>query len=276
MITLPSNDRIGPIDLVTIVVSSLDDATRTYSEGLGLQPVARGHCQDALALALGRADLVGARLAGLGGPGRILLRLIEAAATDPSQRPIRPGWRAVALQVADIDSVHERAIEAGFLARLAPAQCAVEPDSRSAEVVGPAGETIRLYQAARPAAETRLETPILPDWLMAVTSSRHIEQARGFHEGLLGGASWLIDQPAARDDQRVTGPIAVVEMAGGHLIRIEAGPIDDPGRSGHGPVACGLLSVRLGRGVRSAADESQLIRSCRVLAGPEGELIELL
>lgn len=265
MSTPPSPDRLGPIDLVTIVVPSLERATSAYADGLGLQLLARCRCPDALALALGRVDLVGARLVGMGLPGRMLLRLIESTNADPSLQSSRPGWRAVTLSVVAVDSTFAQAIAAGFVALAAPASGAGEAIVRAAEVVGPAGETIRLSQTAA----------VGPEWSMAVACSDQIEQARGFYEGLLGGSSWLEEGPAP-SDPGATLRSAVVDMPGGSMIRIEACPSINPAHSDQRALNCGLLSVRLGRGGPSAADESQLIRNCRVLAGAEGELIELL
>ena len=273
MSTPPSLDRLGPIDLVTIVVPSLDRATNAYADGLGLQLLARCRCPDALALALGRVDLVGAGLVGVGMPGRMLLRLIESPNADPSRQSSRPGWRAVALRVADVDTTFARAIEAGFAALAAPASGAREAIVRAAEVVGPASETIRLEQIA--AATSPVRAAAGPEWSMAIACSDQIEQARGFYEGLLGGSSWLEEGPAP-SDPGATLRSAVVDMPGGSMIRIEARPSVNPARSDQRALNCGLLSVRLGRGGPSAADESQLIRNCRVLAGAEGELIELL
>lgn len=256
------------LDLVTIVVPALDDALGHYHDGLALQPAAEGRCPQALALALGRADLIGARYVGLAAHGRMRLRLLEASAAESAVSPRRPGWLAVALEVGDVDASHARAIGAGFAGLATPTAPANGPLSRIAVVGGPAGESIRLCQRPPQPSSARHAATSLPDWLMGVIGSRQIERARGYYEGLLGATSRLDGSdpcmPAA----------ALIEHAGQPLVRIEAQPNGDQLRSSG--AGCGLLSVRLARQTGTDAAESQLIQACRVLAGPEGELIELL
>jgi catechol 2,3-dioxygenase-like lactoylglutathione lyase family enzyme len=274
MSVLPSSSRLGPIDLITIVVPLLDHAVAVWSGGLGLQLLAGGQCPDGLALALGRRDLAGARYAALGMHGLAQLRLIEAIGKDPAVPRGRPGWQAIGLAVADLEAAHALARRAGFRPLADSSDQPAGPWLRTAALAGPAGEGVDLVQI-RQCESARADDP---PCCMVSLASRHPGHASGFFEGL-GASERLLDADSpvgsggSSSEADGAQPSTLLHLVHGHLIEIAAWP----NTRALAPVtACGLLSVRFGRPGRPRGTESQLSQPCRVLGGPEGELIELL
>jgi catechol 2,3-dioxygenase-like lactoylglutathione lyase family enzyme len=260
--------RLGPIHEVTLVVRDLERALFGYVDQLGLIAADVGRVPRQRALDMGDAALTDARCVALRSPVEVdpWLTLLEAADAAPTAPAARRGWIALSLAVADVAALAS-GLDSRIWPRLdAPAETALADGLQALRVVGADGEVLHLTQTA--AAPTPFARPLarcpVDRVYSATLAARDCDTALGFYAGLgLVGA------------RRLAGsPIAFGQLRAGNLLEIDQLPLLP---AADATLRCGIRMIGFARsdssGRRLAAAHDP---SARVLAGPEGEAIELV
>lgn len=256
--------RLGPIVDATLIVRDLERSLAACSE-LGCMPAQRGRLPQQRALDMGDASLADAAYARLGlGGDQPQLTLIEAAHADASAPYARRGWMGLELVIAA-----DRMSRLGGYTVLSEV-CSDAAGLRSCVVAGPDGEVWKLREA---------RGDIRAGLSAALLACADRASTLGFYEGLglcgrarFDGALPAFNRQAGlASEQRHLQALA--ELRGAQRIDIvqlpHLPPADSRLRSGWRLLSF-ARSEAAGR-VLAAVDDP----SARILAGPEGEGIEL-
>jgi|GEM_PF-1623533 len=273
--------RLGPIAGATLIVQDLQVSIDAY-ESLGMVLTERDRVPKQRALDMGDSALIDAPRARLACPADSWadswLVIIEASQALASPSFGRRGWLALALPVADLDLVRTRLSDSAFV--LAPsAEDEFNDHGRAQALIGPNAELLYLLQFES-TGPSRLAAPRCPiDRPCAVAlGAQQPATALAFYEGL-----GLLDRlhtrwsPSALERGEQNGErraLAIGQLAGAHALLIDAVPF----------LPAADATLRLGwRLISFARSDARLKRlagaqdpSARILAGPEGEGIELL
>lgn len=272
--------RLGPIVGVTLIVRSLERSLAAYAGQLGLLVDGSGYLPRQRALDMGDAALADAACAQLrcAADADAWLTLIEMPGAAQAAPWARRGWMALALAVEDVDGIAGRLDPESWQVRAPAVDEPVAAGLRARQIVGVDGEVLCLVQTTGSLA------PFLPpparcpiDRVFAATlGARDADSALGFYAGLGLVASRRVDSSglSCRPDTGEAGAIALGQLRGGHLIEIDPMPdlpAADPAlRSGIRMISV-ARSDALGRRLAGRVDPS-----ARILAGPEGEALELV
>lgn len=276
--------RLGPIVEATVIVRDLERSLAAYVGQLGLHLVERDQVPQQRALDMGETALIAApraRLRSAAG-AHAWLTLIEAPDAIASKAFERRGWLALELAVQDVDALAVRLDRQQFAVLGEPADLEFSAALRAMQVVGPDGEVLYLTEikAAVPGMALIPARCPVDSLYIAVLACADRERTLGFYAGL-----GLLDQARMNarlsaynrshglpDDQR--HPIAIGQLRGAHAIEFDALPTlpaaDSRLRSGIRLIGFARSDAR---GQRLSAQDDP---SARILAGPEGEGIELL
>lgn len=266
--------RLGPIVAATLVVANLERALAAYAGQLGLLAGAIGRVPRQRALDMGDAALADAACVPLrsAADSDPWLTLIEAAEATPASPSGRRGWVGLALAVRDIDDLVAR-IDGQIWRVLG------QPGDGTLVIAGADGEVLSLVQKSPWSLPCRIPVArCAVDAVFAATLAvRDRGGALGFYEGLGLVDRWRIDAAGSQDganERAAAGPLAIAQLCADHLIEIRELPslpaADATLRTGIRMLGF-ARSDASGRRLSAAADPS-----ARILAGPEGEAIELV
>ena len=274
--------RLGPISGATVIVRNLEEALVGYVDQLGLVPVDRDRLPRQRALDMGDAALADAPRASLRADVDTApwLTLIEMPGAPLTTAFARRGWVALRLMVLDVDAVAARLDRLYWRVMSAPAMR--EDDSYGVRVAGAHGEVLDLTAGLRPSGPRQWPVARCPvDRIAgAVLGARDCATVLGFYEGLGLSDRWrrTAENPVCEPlPGRNAGEVcaqAIGQLRGCHAIEI----LQLPGL----PAADSTLrsGIRMLSFSRSDAAGRLLVAksdpSARILAGPEGEALELL
>lgn len=267
--------RLGPISGATLIVRDLKRSLAAYVGELGLANADSAPLSRQRALDMGDAALIDApcaRLRSAISGDAPWLTLIEAPAALPGAPFTRRGWLALGLLVVDLSVRVARLTDESWQVLDDAVDHAIDPTQRTHAVKGPDGEVLYLHPSrAVPALHAAPVAPGTVERLnAAVLGANDRERALGFYEGLGLVARWRLSARSPAPDH----PLAIGQLRGDQLIEIHALPslpaADSALRSG----------IRMLSFARSTAGGRRLAAlddpSARILAGPEGEAIELV
>lgn len=276
--------RLGPIVEATVIVRDLERSLAAYVGQLGLLLVERDQVPQQRALDMGETALIAAPRARLRSAAGThpWLTLIEAPDAIASKAFERRGWLALELAVQDVDALAARLDRQVFAVLGEPADLAFSAGLRSMQVVGPDGEVWYLTEvkAAPPGLPLMPARCPIDALFIAVLACADRERTLGFYAGL-----GLVDQTPM--DTRLSAynrshglpedqphPIAIGQLRGAHAIEFDALPALPAADS---RLRCGIRLIGFARsdarGQRLTAQDDP---SARILAGPEGEGLELI
>lgn len=272
--------RLGPIAGATLIVRSLERSLAAYAGQLGLVVDSSGRLPRQRALDMGDAALADAACAQLRSAVDVepCLTLIEAPQAAQSVACARRGWMALALAVEDVDRLASRLHPQTWRVLSAPVDASPVPGLRVLQVAGVDGEALCLVQATGPSARFPAVAARCPvDRLFAATlGARDAVTALGFYAGLGLLASRRLDASglACRPAAAGVGPIALGQLRGEHLIEIDQMP-DLP--AADAALRTGIRMVSFARSdAKGRRFAGRVDASARILAGPEGEALELV
>lgn len=265
--------RLGPICGATLIVRNLERSMAAYAGLLDAVPVATGPLPQQRALDMGDASLAHAPCAHLGERAAAApwLTLIEMPQAPPTTPYARRGWLALLVAVTDINALRARVDRQLWQVLDDPGERASVRTTPSMQLAGPDGEVLHLHN---PSAADVWPVPAPVHHLHGVVlGAADSLVALGFYEGL-----GLIDrryrQTMDRPISRASATVALGQMSGGQTIEIDPLPTlpanDANLRTGLRLVSF-ARSDRAGRRLVARGDPS-----ARILAGPEGEGIELV
>jgi catechol 2,3-dioxygenase-like lactoylglutathione lyase family enzyme len=272
--------RLGPIVGATLIVRSLDRSLDAYAGQLGLVVDGSGQLPRQRALDMGDAALADAACAHLRSAvdSEPCLTLIEAPDAVASLACARRGWMALALAVEDVDGLSRRLDPQAWQPLSRPLDSPTAVASRVLQVAGVDGEVLNLVQVTGPSVPFPIAVARCPvDRLFAATlGARDAVAAVGFYAGLGLVASRRLDSssPSCGRDGVPDGRAARGQLRGDHLIEFHELPTL--------PAADATLrtGIRMLSFARSDAHGRQnagrVDPSARILAGPEGEALELV
>lgn len=274
--------RLGPIARCTLIVHDLDRAIAAYAGVLGQQQRGLDRVPKQRALDMGEPALIDARRALLGSPADsgAWLELIEAPGAQPTQPYARRGWLGLVLNVEEIDALIAT-LDPGLFR---PLGTAADSDAAipARAVVGPEGEVLYLStgdrargQFAIPNARCAIDGPVA-----AVLGAENCATSIAFYAGLGLVQSWQVEARLAAINQchnldpAQQHQAAIGRLHAGQCIEIDSLPFLPQGDA---TLRCGLRMLGFHR---SNADGRRLQGrddpSARILAGPEGEAVELV
>jgi catechol 2,3-dioxygenase-like lactoylglutathione lyase family enzyme len=270
--------RLGPIHAATVVVRNLDRALAAYAGQLGLVVTDRGRLPHQRGLDMGDAALADAACARLRWvvdvePWLTLIEMPEATLSAPCARR---GWTALGLLVADIENLAAQLDHTLWRVLGEPKVVPLAGGLREMQLAGADGEVLRLVQVMEASATSLPAIARCPvDRIFAVTlATRHCASALGFYAGLGLVAVGAPAEQGASSASAAAVPLARGQLRGGQRIEIEQRPLlpgaDATLRSGIRMISF-ARSDAAGRRLAAHVDPS-----ARILAGPEGEAIELL
>ncbi len=273
--------RLGPIVSATVICRDLDRSLAAYAH-LGLPLVERGALARSRALAMGEAALADARCARLGATDCAWLQLIEAPGASQSTPFGRRGWLALEVGVRDVDALAARLSDKHFRVLGAPANLDVSDAIRAMQVAGPDGEVLYLTQVKRPVPPFALPQALheVDQLFVGVLGCGDRERTLAFYEGLGLVDRWRFDtrlgalNRAHGRDCSERHPVACAQLRGQHLLEFDALPWLP---AADASLRAGIRMLSIARSdaqnqpLRAADDPS-----ARVLAGPEGEWLELV
>ncbi len=272
--------RLGPIVGATLIVRSLDRSLDAYVGQLGLVAASCGRLPRQRALDMGDAALADAACMQLRGAAddQAWLTLIEVPEAAPSMVCARRGWMALALAVEDVDGLSRRLDPQAWQALSRPLDAPLAVGLRVLQVAGVDGEVLRLVQVTGLSVPFPLVPARCPvDRLFAATlGARDAFAALGFYAGLGLVASRRLDsiRLGCGPDRGPEARVALGQLRGDHLIEIDELPAlpaaDATLRSGIRMLSFARSDVH-GRQMAGRVDPS-----ARILAGPEGEALELV
>lgn len=247
----PHTPLAGPILWVTLATADLEQALAAWQAGLNLRPAAEGRIEEEIADSYAAPEICGARWVLLGGRvGGVRLIEVKQPAAEPANWADKPlaslGWAAVEFSVADLDSVFEQAVAAGFRPLGYPAALGSNAAIRAGQVAVPGGGaayltdirayqgTLNLYPASQPVDRA----------FIAVLASADLEADRAWL-ATEGVGDIVTDREVKvpvlqktlqlADDQMVR--ISSLQLAGGCLIEVDAYPAGTVSRTGQpGPL----------------------------------------
>jgi catechol 2,3-dioxygenase-like lactoylglutathione lyase family enzyme len=272
--------RLGPIVGATLIVRSLERSLVAYVGQLGLVAGSRGRLPRQRALDMGDAALADAACAHMRSAvdSEPCLTLIEAPGAVVSGACARRGWMALALAVEDVDGLSRRLDPQAWQVLSQPMDAPAAVGLRVLQVAGVDGEVLNLVQVTGSSVPFPIAAARCPvDRLFAATlGARDVAAALGFYAGLGLVASQRLDSSVlgCRRDGGSEGRVAGGQLHGNHLIEFD----ESPGL----PAADATLrtGIRMLSFARSDAHGRQLAGrvdpSARILAGPEGEALELV
>ncbi len=274
--------RLGPIAAATVICRDLDRSLAAYGH-LGMCLVELSRVDKSRALAMGSAKLNAARVARLGGhaanPWLHLIEVPDAVRSSPFDAR---GWLALEVIVLDVDELAAQLSEEHFRVLGAPANLDVSDAIRAMQVVGPDGEVLYLTQVKRPVPPFDLPQAKhkIDDLFVAVLGCCNRDTTLAFYEGLGVVGRWRFDTRLGsvnrvhRREEADRHPVACAQLSGQHLIELDALPWLPPCS---GELRTGIRMLSFARssanGLRLKAVDDP---TARMLAGPEGEWIELL
>lgn len=258
--------RLGPITGVTLIVRQLDRSLAAYADLLGMAVHDHGPLPRQRALDMGDASLAEAPHARLGGnlalePWLTLIQMRDAPLTTPYARR---GWLALSMAVTDVDATAACIDRKLWQVLGEPIDHTTVASTRLMRVAGPDGEVLHLLQRQPSAAAS--------EPLGVLLGAADCGVALGFYEGLGLSDRW---RPGPLPNAVHTrAPEAIGQLASHQVIEftpLGAMPSNDPAlRTGLRLVSF-ARSDRHGRRLLARDDPS-----ARILAGPEGEGIELV
>jgi catechol 2,3-dioxygenase-like lactoylglutathione lyase family enzyme len=272
--------RLGPIVGATLIVRSLERSLDAYAGQLGLVAGSRGRLPRQRALDMGDAALADAACAQLRSAvdSEPCLTLIEAPDAVATVACARRGWMALALAVEDVDGLSCRLDAQAWQVLSRPMDAPGAHGMRVLQVAGVDGEVLCLVQvtgSSMPLPMAAARCPV--DRLFAATlGARDAVAALGFYAGLGLVSSRRLDSSglACRCDGDADARIGVGQLRGGHLIEFDELPAlpaaDATLRTGIRMLSVARSDVH-GRQIAGRVDPS-----ARILAGPEGEALELV
>lgn len=271
--------RLGPISAATVIVRSLDQALAAYVNQLGLVLVGRERVPRQRALDMGDAALADAPSAGLRSAADVdpWLTLVEMPEATLTTAFSRRGWQAISLRVSDVDALAAHIDRRCWHVLSEPA--AHDDGLRTLVIAGADGEVVQLTAVVHPSATCPLPLARCPVDRIggAVLGARDCAAALGFYEGLGLVGRWRgpMSLPVDASAQQITDQgRAMAQLRGSNRLDINQMPwlpaADSTLRTG----------IRLISFERSDASGRRLLAgndpSARILAGPEGEAIELV
>lgn len=270
--------RLGPITGATLIVRNLERSLAAYSDQLGMVQVGSEVIPLQRALDMGETTLQNARVARLraradAAPWLSLIEVPHAPLTPP-----RRGWLALVLTVADVDAL-TALVDRGIWQVLGePAETLSAPATRSLQMVGPDGEVLRLIQRQPIASDDRSPAGAVVDRLFGVVlGAADCATALGFYEGLGLFDRWRLPVHAHTPDLGGVPsliPAAFGRLGGAEVLEIDQVPALPTNDS---TLRTGLRLISFARSDRSGQRlVAQNDPSARILAGPEGEGIELV
>ena len=270
--------RLGPISSATLIVRNLERSLGAYCDRLGLLRFDTGRLPLQRALDMGDASLAHAATARLRAQAEAnpRLTLIEMPHATLGAPHARRGWLALMFRVTNVDLLGGSIDGQAWQVLSAPADDSIT-GLRSTQVAGPDGEVLHLIQPRIPLAGASTAVAAVDRLHGVVLGAAHCGTALGFYEGLGLIHRWRtqVRMPTlSRDQAADCCPAAFGQLAGGEVIAIDQLPNlpanDSSLRSG----------LRLVSFARSDRNGHRLVAhhdpSARILAGPEGEGIELL
>ena len=270
--------RLGPITGATLIVRNLERSLHAYCDQFGLLRFDTGKLPLQRALDMGDASLAHAATARLRAQAEAnpRLTLIEMPHAPLGTPYARRGWLALMFRVNDVDLLGGRIDGQTWQMLSAPVGDSTS-GLRSMPVAGPDGEVLHLIQPRIPLAGASAAVAAVDGLHGAVLGAAHCGTALGFYEGLGLIDRWRTQarKPTLTHEQAADGcPAAFAQLAGGEVIEIDQLPglpaNDSSLRSGLRLISF-ARSDRHGRRLVAHHDPS-----ARILAGPEGEAIELL
>ncbi len=269
--------RLGPIHAATIVVRNLDRALAAYRQ-VGLVVADRGRLPQQRGLDMGDAAFADAACASLRSVADVSpwLTLIEMPGAAPGAPCTRRGWTALSVVVDDIESLAAQLDPQLWRVLDEPAVLPIADELQSLQLVGGDGEVLRLVQVIEGAGSSLPTIARCPVGRIfaATLAARDCRSALAFYAGLGLAPGGSLGASRAAPAETALVPQAHGQLCGGNRIDFEQRPLlanaDATLRSGIRMISF-ARSDRSGR--RLAADVDP---SARILAGPEGEAIELV
>jgi catechol 2,3-dioxygenase-like lactoylglutathione lyase family enzyme len=291
---------LGPIEAVTSCIPALGPTEAAYTAHLGYRTVERGRVPAPLAAAWGAPQAAG-RPYILLAPGQgetVYLRFIESPAAFTFRPHTTLGWNVTEINVGGVDRIAERLRGSPFRMVGPPATLSMNDAIRAMQVIGPEGELVYLTDiAVSPKTEHLPRTAEGVGRVFIMVLGVHsIEEASDFYGRLLGAdmsavyplSSNLINEPLglAPDTEL---QLVLARLPGKFSIEIDALPPSVPRRRTlpddlpMGPAivsfAANELDALATRFLGTPATGEGVLyggRRSAVIAGPAGELIELI
>lgn len=272
--------RLGPIVGATLIVRSLERSLDAYVGQLGLVAGSRGRLPRQRALDMCDAALTDAACVHLRSSvdSAPCLTLIEAPDAIASVACARRGWMALALAVEDVDALSRRLDSHAWQVLSRPMEAPVAVGLRVLQVAGVDGEVLRLVQDAGSSLPFPMVAARCPvDRLFAATlGARDAYAALGFYAGLGLVSSRRLDASglACGRDGNPQARIAFGQLRGGHWVEIDELPAPP---AADAALRTGIRMLSFARSdVHGRQAAGRIDPSARILAGPEGEALELV
>lgn len=265
--------RLGPITGATLIVRDLKRSIAAYVELLELVLIESGPLPQQRALDMGDASLALAPCARLSGHAAAApwLTLIEMPLAPLTVPYARRGWLALVFAVSDVAALSVGIDRQVWQVLGEPAERAGVTSTRSMQLAGPDGEVLHLQnQSAAGVLPLSASGIHLYGVVLGAADSR---VALGFYEGLGLLDRWCRQTTVAAISQ-ASATVAFGQLSGAQTIEI------DPLATLPANDADLRTGLRLVSFARSDRDGRRLVArddpSARILAGPEGEGIELV
>jgi catechol 2,3-dioxygenase-like lactoylglutathione lyase family enzyme len=260
--------RLGPIAGATLIVRDLAPALSAYVDGFGLIVVEKGPLERQRALDMGEVALIDAPSARLrcSSETQPWLTLIEAPQARLSEPFSIRGWAAFSLLVSDLEALAGRLNRGSWTVLHPPANAAPTASRDMLQVAGPGGEVLNIFEST----ERTLNGGFAIGRIYAATLAvADMAAAMGFYQGL-----GLLDRSSSQVFAPIPTPAVEGHLRANHQIEFVCLP-SLPGaapdlRQGIRLISFARSDAR-GRLLRAQSDPS-----ARILAGPDGEAIELV
>ena len=276
----------GAIAGFTIVAADIEAASRSYERYLGYRHGGFELVDAATAVAWRTPKLAGARQACLrpaSGHHRFI-RFVEAAGAA-DHLPLRHlGWSAIEIVVRDLDRLAAELAGSPFQTLGPPETLDLDFTDRirAMQVAGPSGEVLYLTEISGPIPGFDLPAPrsAVDQAFVAVLGASSMETSCRFYAALFGSAASPVTHARIACLSAAHGlptstrhALSTVGLPDMSLLEIDAFP---PGAAPAARTPCGLPAGIAFASFLAAPGEDPDASSRSLLAGPDGELIEIL
>lgn len=278
-----ATSSLGPILTATVVTPNLNPTVRAWREHLHQRFHAAGHISLRQARYWGLSSLTRAPVVWLANElEERWLRIIEIPDAKVAEPFSHRGWISLEINVQDVNALRAALEKSPFQVIGEPAGADIGDDTRTLQVIGPAGEVLRLNQVKTeanpfdlPAARCAVDRPVA-----SITLADDRDNALEFYknfpdtEGLKSDVRIPVINQARQLDFEQKHPVATIKLRGDNLIEINQldGLEDRPVSTAGLPAGIAMVSFA----VKSVPDSLAGARRGSLLRGAAGELIELI
>ncbi len=288
---------LGPSLTGTLVAGNCEATVAAYCDYLSTTVLEDTEISETEAVLWGKPKMAGSRIVTLVSPsGYPWVRVISNPGVI-SAKPFKElGWMALEVLVQDVDDLALRLQDSPFEIFRSPADLGASDDTRSMQVIGPAGEVLYLTQINAEVPPFKVPQAVCDvDRLFIPVSTclRRVE-ALSVYSKLGANQNWCFDTRISSINKAhglqidMCHPVATVQLAGSTLVEIDQLGVAKPRPPAAGGFPAGILMVSFvfdnvtNIGVSTVSPAKPLTgkmyggQAVVVCRGAGGELIELI